>query len=81
MAEAAIAYAGCVAGAQKKDEYLATIAAAGFGEATIRATRRVHLPDSLLDEVLGAAAAAELKTSGFGVYSITVVGYKEPEAS
>ena len=26
-------------------------------------------------------AAAELKASGFGIYSITVVGYKEPEAS
>ena len=80
LAEAAIAYAGCVSGAQNKEEYMATISAAGFDDAAIRATRRVHLPDALLDEVLGAEAAAGLKDSGFGIYSITVVGYKESEA-
>ncbi len=52
----------------------------GQHDAAIRATRRVHLPDALLDEVLGAEAAAGLKDSGFGIYSITVVGYKESEA-
>jgi SAM-dependent methyltransferase len=81
LAEAAIAYAGCVAGAQRKDEYMATIEAAGFDDATIRSTRQVHLPDQLLEDVMGAEAAAGLKDSGFGIYSITVVGYKEPEAS
>jgi SAM-dependent methyltransferase len=81
LAEAAIAYAGCVAGALKKDEYLAAIREAGFGEAAIRSTRQVHLPDPLLNEVLGAEQAAALKDSGFGIYSITVVGYKEAGAS
>jgi arsenite methyltransferase len=80
LAEAAIAYAGCVAGAQQKDEYMATIKGAGFTDAAIRATRKVHLPDRLLDDVLGAEAVAGLKGSGFGIYSITVVGYKESEA-
>ena len=77
LAEAAVAYAGCVAGAQKKDEYMGTIRAAGFTEAAIRSTRQVHLPDTLLNEVLGPEEAAALKGSGFGIYSITVVGYKE----
>jgi len=81
LAEAAIAYAGCVAGALKKDEYMSTIAAAGFNDAAIRATRQVHLPEALLIEMLGVEEAAALKDSGFGIYSITVVGYKEPEAS
>jgi SAM-dependent methyltransferase len=81
LGEAAIAYAGCVAGAQQKQEYLATIAAVGFSDATIRTTRRVDLPDQLLDDVLGAGKAAELAASGFGIYSITVVGHKEPGAS
>jgi arsenite methyltransferase len=77
LADAAIAYAGCVAGAQKKEEYMGTIKAAGFGEAMIRSTRQVHLPDKVLVEVLGDEEAAALNASGFGIYSITVVGYKE----
>jgi SAM-dependent methyltransferase len=81
LGDAAIAYAGCVAGAQQKQEYLATIAAAGFSDATIRATRRVDLPDQLMSDVLGAGNGAELAASGFGIYSITVVGHKEPGAS
>lgn len=81
LATAAIAYAGCVAGAQNKDEYMATIKAAGFDQAAIRATRKVLLPDRLLNDLLGAQAAADLKESGFGIYSITVVGYKESEAT
>jgi SAM-dependent methyltransferase len=80
LAEAAIAYAGCVAGAQRKDEYMTTIKAAGFGDASIRSTRQVQLPDQLLVDVLGAETAAGLKDSGFGIYSITVVGYKGSEA-
>jgi SAM-dependent methyltransferase len=80
LAEAAIAYAGCVAGAQRKDEYMATIKAAGFDDASIRSTRQVQLPDQLLVDVLGAETAAGLKDSGFGIYSITVVGYKGSEA-
>ncbi len=80
LAEAAIAYAGCVAGAQRKDEYMDTIKAAGFDDASIRSTRQVHLPDQLLVDVMGAEAAAGLKDSGFGIYSITVVGYKGSEA-
>jgi arsenite methyltransferase len=81
VAEAAVAYAGCVAGAQKKDEYMATIAAAGFTGAAIRSTRQVHLPDQLLEEVMGTDGATSLQGSGFGIYSITVVGYKDLEDS
>jgi arsenite methyltransferase len=81
LAEAAVAYAGCVAGAQRKDEYMATISAAGFNDASIRSTRQVHLPGQLLVDVLGAESAAGLKDTGFGIYSITVVGYKGSEAT
>jgi ubiquinone/menaquinone biosynthesis C-methylase UbiE len=80
LAEAAEAYAGCVAGALKKEDYLAAISAAGFTDTAVRSTRQVYLPDTLLEEVLGPGGAAELKDSGFGIYSITVVGYKDPEA-
>ena len=76
LAEAAIAYAGCVAGAQTRDTYLETIKAAGFDDARVRAARPVRLPDTLLEEILGAEGAADLHRSGFGIFSITVVGYK-----
>jgi hypothetical protein len=66
-----------VAGAQKKEEYMDTIRTAGFGDAAIRSTRQVNLPDSVLTDLLGAEGAADLQKSGFGIYSITVVGYKE----
>lgn len=79
LAQAAVAYAGCVSGAQRKEEYLGTIRAAGFPEASIRSTRQVHLPEAMLVEILGDEGAASLKESGFGIYSITVVGYKGAE--
>jgi len=81
LREAADVYAGCVAGALQKDEYLAAIAGAGFDQVSIRATRRVRLPDGLLVDLLGAAEAASFRESGFGVYSVTVVGFKPPAAS
>jgi SAM-dependent methyltransferase len=76
LAEAAIAYAGCVAGAQTRDTYLETIRAAGFDDARVRAARPVRLPEALLEEVLGTEGTAALHRSGFGIFSITVVGYK-----
>ncbi len=39
------AYVGCVAGALEKDDYLAHLAAAGFGEASIQPTRRYTFAD------------------------------------
>jgi SAM-dependent methyltransferase len=66
------AYAGCVSGAIPRDAYLATIGAAGFVDVTIRSTRRVWLPATV--DVDGRAPTAE--ATGFGLYSITVVGYK-----
>ena len=75
LAEAAIAYAGCVAGAQNKDEYMATIKPRpGSTMRPFAPPARCICPISLLVEVLGAEAAAGLKDNGFGIYSITVVG-------
>lgn len=77
LADAAIAYVGCVAGAQEKNKYMNTIRSAGFPGASIRSTRQVHLPEALVKEILGEEGAARLRESSFGIYSITVVGYKE----
>lgn len=78
LADAAALYAGCVAGAQQKDEYMATIRAAGFPDASIRSTRRLNLPQEVLDMFRGTEGPAGPGNDGFGIYSITVVGYKEP---
>jgi len=77
LAEAAAAYAGCVAGALPKKRYLETIESAGFAGATIRSTRQVHLPDRFVEDVPDPAGSADFESGSFGIYSITVVGYKE----
>ena len=43
-----LAYVGCVAGADKKDEYLGKIKQAGFGEVEVVAEN--HLPETMLSE-------------------------------
>lgn len=43
-----LAYVGCVAGADKKDEYLGKIKQAGFGQ--IEVVKEDHLPEMLLEE-------------------------------
>lgn len=43
-----LAYVGCVAGADKKEDYLGKIKRAGFGQVEVAAEN--HLPEMLLDE-------------------------------
>jgi hypothetical protein len=46
--ENVLAYVGCVAGADRKDEYLGKIKQAGFGQ--IEVVKEDHLPEMLLNE-------------------------------
>lgn len=71
---AAMLYVACVAGAQQEDEYLATIAAAGFSEVTVLRRRRLDLPDELLLQSLPAATVQAFRASGAGVWSLSVTG-------
>jgi len=43
-----LAYVGCVAGADLKEEYLAKIKAAGFGQVDV--VKETHMPDMLANE-------------------------------
>lgn len=74
LAEAAALYSGCVSGAVPRDDYLATIRAAGFQDVVVRTQRRLELPESLLREHLDADQFASFNESGIGIFSVTVVG-------
>lgn len=69
-------YAGCVAGALQQDEYLKIIEEAGFKNVDIKKSKKIVLPDELLKEYLSEVGLEEYKRNLKGIFSITVVGYK-----
>jgi arsenite methyltransferase len=70
-------YAGCVAGALQQDEYLRIIKESGFKNIEIKRTKVIELPDEVLKEYLNESEIEKFKTSKVGIFSITVVGYKQ----
>jgi SAM-dependent methyltransferase len=80
MLEAAALYVGCVAGALQQQEYLDIIAAAGFAGVEVRRRRRIDLPDELLKQTVPAAAVEAFRSSGAGVWSLSVFG-RRPETT
>ncbi len=54
-----LAYVGCVAGAEKKDDYLNKIKNAGFQQ--VHVMEEVHLPETMLDDPDIKALIAEMK--------------------
>lgn len=73
---AAEMYAGCVAGAIQRDEYLALIQQAGFEEVSIEKQKPVLIPDNILMEYLSAAELEAFRQNPVGIFSITVYGQK-----
>lgn len=69
-------YAGCVAGAIQKDEYLAIIEQAGFTGITVQKEKRITLPEEILKDYLSAAEIESFKSGSTGIFSITVYGEK-----
>jgi arsenite methyltransferase len=69
-------YAGCVAGAIQKDEYLDIIRQSGFSEIQIQKEKRINLPDEILKEYLGENEIVEFKEGKSGIFSITVYAEK-----
>lgn len=76
LADAAIMYTGCVAGAQQKGDYLATIAAAGFTDVEIKTAKEIVLPDDLVFGAVGEGGLANWQAGGVAIRSLTVVGVK-----
>ncbi|MHC1739452.1 MAG: arsenite methyltransferase [Ignavibacteriaceae bacterium] len=69
-------YAGCVAGALKQEEYISVIEKAGFKEVKIVKSKEINLPRALILKYLTAEEAKGGIDYNFGIFSITVNGYK-----
>jgi arsenite methyltransferase len=74
--KAAEMYAGCVAGAIQKAEYLELIKSIGFETVTLQKEKPITVPDDILAQYLNADEIAAFKTSGTGIYSVTVYAKK-----
>lgn len=70
-------YAGCIASAIQKSEYLAEIEKVNFSNINIERTKTVVIPDDVLEEHLDASTIAKYKAGNVGIYSITVTGIKD----
>jgi len=67
-------YAGCIASAIQRDEYLSEIEKANFTEIKVEHTKTVEIPDELLREHLDETTVEKYKAGNVGIYSITVTG-------
>lgn len=73
---AAEMYAGCVASAINKEEYLGYIDKAGFSNITIQKEKPIIVPDEILKEYLDAEEIVAYKSTPTVIFSITVYGKK-----
>ena len=74
--QAAEMYAGCVAGAIQKKDYLALIETTGFAQITLQKEKIITIPDDILAQYLTPDYIAAFKASGTGIISITVFAQK-----
>ena len=75
--QAAEMYAGCVAGAIQKQEYLGLIEATGFTAIHLQKEKPITVPDDILGQYLNAEELAAFKASGTGIHSVTVYAEKK----
>lgn len=69
-------YAGCVAGAIQKYEYLKLIADTGFENLTVQKEKAIVIPDDILTKYLDDAGLEKFKNGDTGIFSITVFAAK-----
>ncbi|MCB9195096.1 MAG: arsenite methyltransferase [Flavobacteriales bacterium] len=69
-------YAGCVAGAIQKSDYLGMIESTGFDAITVQKKKTISLPDDILDKYLSADEITAFNNGAIGIYSITVYAEK-----
>lgn len=73
-------FAGCVAGASHRENYLSTIKAVGFKNIQVKKERFIDtLSDDLLLNYLTGEQLEDFKNSGSGIYSVTVYADKSEE--
>lgn len=74
-------YAGCVAGAIQKSDYLKMITDQGFKNVTIQKEKPITIPDDILIKYLSETEVKTFNTAATGIFSITVYAEKEGTAA
>ncbi len=69
-------YAGCIASAIQRNDYLKEIEKADFQNIAVQRTKKVLIPDEVLQEHLDEDTIQKYKAGDVGIYSITVTAYK-----
>ena len=69
-------YAGCVAGAIQKKDYLGIISETGFTNITLQKDKTIIIPEDILANYLSPAEIEEYKNSNLRIASITVYAEK-----
>lgn len=81
LREDAEMYAGCVAGAIQKDEYLQYIQDAGFQQISLQKEKPITIPDDILSKYLSDQQIADFNIGKTGILSITVYAEKAGDKS
>ena len=76
LQEAAEMYAGCVAGAIQKTDYLKLIEAKGFKNLQIQKEKPITIPNDILGKYLSAEEVKAFNKGGTGIFSITAYAEK-----
>ena len=74
-------YAGCIAGAIRKDEYLDIIGHNGFRNVRVQGEKPVRLPQDILSAYLSTEQLARFNSGSAGILSITVYAEKPADSS
>ena len=70
-------YAGCVAGALKREDYLNHIREQGFKNIAVKKEKKIIIPDAILQNYMRSDDLNTFKASNIGIFSITVIGRKD----
>ncbi|MBK8054056.1 MAG: arsenite methyltransferase [Saprospiraceae bacterium] len=76
LKSAAEMYAGCVAGAIHKDDYLSMIKESGFQNITVQKDKPINIPEDILSEYLSPEEVKLYMTMNTSIRSITVYAEK-----
>lgn len=76
LKEDAEMYAGCVAGAIQKTEYLQFIEDAGFQNIQIQKEKPIVIPNDILEKYLSEEEVKTFNNAGTGIFSVTVYAEK-----
>lgn len=69
-------YAGCVAGAIQKDEYLGYIKDTGFESVTVQKEKPIIIPNDILSKYLNDSEISAFNSGQTGIFSVTVFAKK-----